>query len=153
MAEGEITPQEAVMIGRFLAVGAKLVQLRRALRKEEGAAAGAAARKAERAGPQPDPHLYSASAEGAPAEPPPRPERVHNPAPPVSGLYSAIEAAPRPLAAGDPCARGPTAAALPPVSRLYSASMSSARPAELYRSTVLARAGVPGLAAPIAIAS
>jgi hypothetical protein len=154
MADGEITPQEALMIGRFLAVGAKLVQLRRTLRKEERTTAAVEVRKVDRGGSLPDQRLYSESAEGAPAEPSrPRPEQVQDATPPVSDLYSATEAAPRPPVATGTCGRDLKAAPPPPVSRLYSASMPSAGRAELYRSTVLARAGAPGFAAPAAIAS
>jgi hypothetical protein len=113
LADGEITPDEAAAVARVLAVGAKLVELRRKLRKDAARGQGEAARAepAPSSRPQPVSDLYSsAESEAGPESPLPNPPRQAGAGDerPVSHLYSARAAL-----------RASTTLGRPPVSDLY----------------------------------
>lgn len=85
IADGDITPKEALVVARVLVAGAKLIQLQRKLGKEAGGEAVRSRTRGPAAGrEQTDP----ARAEPNRTGPDARPTAGTGPAAPVSGLYS-----------------------------------------------------------------
>jgi hypothetical protein len=113
LADGEITPDEAVAVARVLAVGAKLTELQRKLRKDAARGRGEAVRAEPKrpSHPRPVSDLYSSAESEAGSESPlpnPPPQAGEGDGRPVSHLYSARAAL-----------RASTTLGQPPVSDLY----------------------------------
>jgi hypothetical protein len=118
LADGEITPDEASAVARVLAVGAKLIELQRKLRRDAARGQGEAARAEQPkhpSRPQPVSDLYSAAELKAESKagsesplPNPSPQAGEGDERPVSNLYFSRAAL-----------RASTTLARPPVSDLY----------------------------------